>query len=178
LRTLASLLFETDDLLRWRAIEAIGIVAKQIVQRDDEAVRRSVRRLLWLMNDESGGVCWCAPEAVGEILRNCPGLLDEFGRVMASFLVEEPFEAGTRWAIGRVGQLNPSEFAHTHRLLLTSLDSDIPEIRAYSVLALQALDVAIPEERREQIAADDTEVPFYDFTSGQLQQRKVAELLR
>ena len=56
LRTLASLLFESDDLLRWRAIEAIGIATGVVWQQDQESVRRAVRRLFWLMNDESGGI--------------------------------------------------------------------------------------------------------------------------
>ncbi len=144
LRTLASLLFETDDRLRWRAIEAIGIAAGVVRQRDQESVRHLVRRLFWLMNDESGGICWCAPEAIAEIIVNCPELISEYGKMLATFLIEEPFEAGTRWAISRIGHLSPDTFAKKQLLLLDSLESDIPEWRAYALLALQALKVSIP----------------------------------
>jgi methylated-DNA-[protein]-cysteine S-methyltransferase len=177
LRTLASLLFETDDRLRWRAIEAIGIAAGVVRQRDQESVRHLVRRLFWLMNDESGGICWCAPEAIAEIIVNCPELISEYGKMLATFLIEEPFEAGTRWAISRIGHLKPETFAKKHQLLLDSLESDIPEWRAYSLLALQALKVNIPAGQLDTLRQDGTTVPFYDFTTGELQQFAISDLI-
>jgi len=61
-RTLLSLAYDTDELIRWRAIEAIGKVAQIQAESDIEKVRDLIRRLLWLMNDESGGLGWHSPE--------------------------------------------------------------------------------------------------------------------
>lgn len=177
LRTLSSLLFESDDLLRWRAIEALGIAAGQFTGKRIDTVQRAIRRLFWLMNDESGGICWCAPEAIAEILFNCQSLLEEHCIVLASFLEEQPFEAGVRWGIFRVGALRPEQFAHTHKLLLFSLKNEIPEMRGYAYLALKALGVEIPTDKLDQLRQDKAAIPYYDFTTGELQQRRISDLI-
>ena len=74
LRHLFSLTFDASEVIQWRAVEAIGRVAGVQAETDLEPVRDFVRRLLWLMNDESGGLGWHAPEAIGEILVNVPDL--------------------------------------------------------------------------------------------------------
>lgn len=178
LRTLASLLFEADDLLRWRAIEALGIAAKQVATADPESVQRALRRLFWLMNDESGGICWCAPEAVAEILFNCPNLIPDYGKLLASYLVEEPFEAGARWALGRIGHLNRDEFAHVQESLLLSLVDDVPEMRAYSYLALRALKVEVPVDHLDKLRQDSAPVPLYDFATGELHEPFVSDIIK
>ena len=68
LRTFSSLLFEPDPLVAWRALEALGIVSAVVARNNLENVKRQLRSLLWLMNDESGGICWNAPEAIGEVI--------------------------------------------------------------------------------------------------------------
>ena len=97
--------------------------------------------------------------------------------MLAAFLIEEPFEAGTRWAISRIGHSNRDLFSHTHQLLLESLDSEIPAWRGYALLALQALKVSIPAARLELLRQDEATIPIYDFTSGELQQRTISELI-
>ena len=66
-RVLFSLALDADELIAWRAIEAIGKMAAIQAESDLEKIRDSVRRLLWLMNDESGGLGWRSPEMIGEI---------------------------------------------------------------------------------------------------------------
>jgi hypothetical protein len=107
MRELRMLLLEPEDLIRWRAIQAIGKVMAVKAGRDLEAVREEVRRLLWSMSDESGNFLPHAPEAIGEILANVPPLIDEFAAVLFSFIEEEPFERGVHWAIARISQIAP-----------------------------------------------------------------------
>lgn len=176
LRTLTSLLFETDPLLQWRAIEALGRVAGLAGRQDLESVRRLIRRLLWLMNDESGGICWVAPEAIAEVMHNLPALLDEFGRVLASFLVEEPFEIGVRWGIARVGSLKREEFEHIVPLLHDSLLHSDPRWRGYALLALHGLGEQPDPEVIEKLAVDQDVLPLYDFDSGQIVEQSIASI--
>lgn len=79
LRIVFSLTFDTDELIVWRAIEATGKIAAATAASDVEKVRDFIRRLLWLMNDESGALGWHAPEVIGEILVNVPSLIEEIG---------------------------------------------------------------------------------------------------
>jgi hypothetical protein len=67
-----------------------------------EAVRESLRRTLWLMNDESEGLLWCGPQVIRAVLANVPALCDEFVAILTGFLREKPFCVGTRWALWRV----------------------------------------------------------------------------
>jgi len=110
LRPLSSLLFDEDSLIRFRAIEVLGKVAAIEYKKDPERVRRQIGRFLWLMNDESGGICWNAPQAIGEILYNVPDLIPEYGPILTSYFDEEPFEVGSRWGVARAALKNSDTF--------------------------------------------------------------------
>lgn len=72
LSLLTALTYDPDALISDRAIEATGQAAKQIAEQDPEFVRNYILRLFWLVNEESGGVCWRAPELIEKILIACP----------------------------------------------------------------------------------------------------------
>jgi len=177
MRTLTRLLFDNDSLIRWRAIEAIGIVAGVESHKSIERVRRQIRRLFWLMNDESGGLCWHAPEAIGEILYNVPELIDEFGTLLPSFFHEEPFEHGSRLAVARVARLNPDIFSNAVEELRHTLDHDDPAMRGYSILALRAIGDQVDTTRAEKLSNDDSYISIYDHQTGQLTKTSVAQLV-
>jgi AraC family transcriptional regulator of adaptative response/methylated-DNA-[protein]-cysteine methyltransferase len=108
LSLLTALTYDIDVSVSERAIAATGLAAKIIAERDPEYVRNYLLRLFWLVNDESGGICWRAPELIGEILYNCP-TFDQFFPMLTSLLDLEKedaplFRRGTLWAIGRVAQ--------------------------------------------------------------------------
>lgn len=178
IRTLSSMLFDPDKLVQWRAIEFLGLASAHVARRDIESVRRLVRRLLWLMNDESGGLCWNAPEAIAEIIRNVPALVDEYGSMLPPYFVEEPFERGSRWAVARLASLKPSLFAGAVPQLNGSLRHTDAVIRGYSVMALDAIGdrSALPEART--LAEDTASVPIYDFDKGDIEDTPIATLAR
>ena len=62
LRILISLAYDKEDLLCWRAIEAMGKAAGAMAEKDPATVRDTVQRLLWSVREESGGIGWSAPE--------------------------------------------------------------------------------------------------------------------
>lgn len=98
LRRLVHLLQNPDELLAWRAVEALGRSAARLGP-SEPLVAETLRSLFWMMNDESGNLCRKAPEAVGAILAFSPGYLPAFGPLLPPYLREEPFEAGTLWAL-------------------------------------------------------------------------------
>ncbi len=101
LRQLVQLLQRPDDLLKWRAVEALGRAARALPP-SDPSLAEILRGLFWMMNDESGNLCRMAPEAIGEILSARPDLGPTFAPLLVPFLHEEPFEAGTLWALCRM----------------------------------------------------------------------------
>lgn len=176
MRTLSSLLFDPERLVRWRAIEGLGRVAAIEAGTEPDRVRRQVSRLLWLMNDESGGLCWNAPEAIGEIIRNVPGLIDEYGQLLPSFFIEEPFEAGSRWAVSRVGHLKPEMFERALDDLTWSLKDKDPTIRGFSLMAMAAVSPKRARELSPTIDGDSGQVEFYNYDTGRFETATVAEV--
>jgi HEAT repeat protein len=164
---LFSLTYDKDDLTRWRAIEAIGIAGAQLAKTDLERVREFIRRLLWLMNDESGGVGWHAPEAIGELLFRTPSLIEQYGRLLPQFLSEPPFAVGAHFAIARIAPLDRELISECSGTLRESLKSEEPTIRAYASIALG-----------EKSVMDDAEITLYDFAGGELYPTTVAKSLR
>jgi len=75
-----------DPTLKWRAVSAMGVVVANLAAGEDEFARVVMRRLMWSLNDESGGIGWGAPEAMGEIMARSRTLADEFGTILLSYL--------------------------------------------------------------------------------------------
>jgi len=160
---LQSLLFDDDLQLRWRAVEALGRVAAARARRDAEAAREMVRRALWLMNDESGGLLWLGPPLIGAVLANVPALCGEFLQILASFLEEEPFRAGTRWALWRVAAVRPEGVAAAAAALVASLADPDPSVRGHAILALAATS-RLPDQAA--VARDREPFLVFDYRTG------------
>lgn len=112
LSALTALSYHSDPSVQERAIEAFGLSAASLAARDPEAVRIHLRRLFWLLTDESGGIGWRAPELIGAALANCPGQFDEFLSPLVHLLDLEPedlprFRPSILIALARLSVLYP-----------------------------------------------------------------------
>jgi hypothetical protein len=174
-RVLMSCLFDPSELICFRTAEALGVVCAVQAGRGLRKVRRLIRRLLWLMNDESGGICWYAPEAIGEILVNVPKLRDQFVAILCSFIKEEPFERGVHRALSRMARFAPDMLADIPSKLMESLDDPDPAIRGHASEILGLLRVEIARDKLESLKDDKTEYEFYDFGSRELMQVSVGD---
>jgi len=177
LRVMNSLLFDNNPLICYRALEGLGIIAALEAKDNLEGLRKLIRSFFWMMNDESGNVGWYAPEAIGEILRNVPELIAEYGHMLPPFLIEEPFEKGTRIAIARVAEIDKACFDKpVIKKLIQTLNDPAPNIRGTSIIALKALGA---EEAREQVRAlaDDNAIfNSYNFVTGEIDQITIGKL--
>lgn len=111
LHALFSGICATDDTLRWRAIIYMGKTVAKIADQDMEAARVVMRRLMWSLNDESGGIGWGAPEAFAEILCCHEELAKEYAHILVSYMREDgnflehiPLQRGLLWGIGRLAR--------------------------------------------------------------------------
>jgi hypothetical protein len=167
-RVLFSLALDDDELTAWRAIEAVGRLAGVYAEHDLEKVRDSIRRLLWLMNDESGGLGWRSPELIGEILVNVPSLINEFGRLLSSYFKEEPFERGTWQAVARIASIEQGLFADLAPDVETAVNDKDPLIRYHAVSILLSIDAAKYRPLVTKLMDDRGSVSIYDFETGRL----------
>jgi len=90
LSLLTALTYDPDAQVSDRAIEATGLAAEHIARHDPEFVRNYILRLFWLANEESGGVCWRAPELIEKIIMACPQF-NYFHPMLTSLVDSEVF---------------------------------------------------------------------------------------
>jgi hypothetical protein len=176
-RVLNSLLFDPDGLIVWRTVEAIGRLAAIEYKDEPNRVKEFLRRLFWAMNDESGGLCRHAPEAIGEILFNVPDLIEEFGLILASFVDEEPFEVGVRLALARVAPENYKPFMGITDKLSETIASDIVAMKASSLIALNELKIYPEKSAIEELIDCEDTFEVYDFRDGVIKTVRIADLV-
>ncbi len=171
---LISLSYDKKKTLAWRAIEAVGVLSKDIAEIDAEKVRNIVGRLLWMLRDESGGIGWSAPEMLGEIVRNNPELCADIAPIIVSFHEEIMLAAGAFRATGRIGNLNNETTGYAIPLLLHNLNSEDANVRGNAVYALGELGAVGAKFRLESMRDDNGRLDFYD--NGELQSVTVSEI--
>lgn len=154
---LISYFYNPDDLVRWHAITALGHVVAGMTESKLEAGRVVMRRLMWHLNDESGGIGWGAPEAMGEIMARHARLADEFHHILISYIrpdgnyIEyEMLQRGVLWGIGRLAGERPALLQQAAALLPPYFTSDDPYCRA---LAAHAARILGPEQLRTDLNA-------------------------
>jgi hypothetical protein len=180
---LLSFLYETNELLRGRATRAIGHIVSIMAENSPESARVIMRRLTWSLNDESGGIGWGAPEAMGEIMAQNEMLAGEYHRILISYLDEngnplenELLERGVLWGIGRLARIRPELVRTAICPVLKQLMSTDPVKRGLAVWALLALkpdpELAVPLVA--SLLVDDSTVSIYE--DGEIRIFRVAEM--
>jgi hypothetical protein len=182
LGVLVSLTFDQDPLIGWRAVEATGAAADRIAEEEPAAVRDHLRRLHWLLSEESGGICWHAPEAMAEIVRRRPALFSDYVPIILSLIREmadedlEHFRAGILWAIGRLGPVCAGQLNEVLPAVLACLDHPDPQVRGTAVWCLGQCGRADGLAGRDDLLADEGPVDLYE--GGSLGRTTVCRLVR
>jgi hypothetical protein len=177
-RILNYLLFDSEELVRWRAIEAVGKMADLKAAANLEGVREIIRRMLWAMNDESGNSFWHAPEVIGEVLANVPRLTSEFVPTIPSLMKLEPYGRGVHWAMARIAGVTPDAFENFSGALIRSMGEADPFVRGYALLAFSPRWLENHVEKVEAHLEDQTAFTGYDIQSGAFRESTVGECAR
>jgi AraC family transcriptional regulator of adaptative response/methylated-DNA-[protein]-cysteine methyltransferase len=144
LSLLTALTYDSDPIVAERAVRAFGPSAQAVANCDPEYVRNHLRRLFWLVSDESGGICPRAPELIGEILAFCPGAFDEFISPLIYLLdIEEEdvslFRPSILRAIARLAFARPGACAAAVPLVTPLLNDPDPLTRQVASFCLEQL---------------------------------------
>jgi HEAT repeat protein len=168
-RALVSLLYDPDELLRWRAVSAFGHLAGA----HPELARPLVTRLYWSLNDESGGIGWMSAPALGEIGRRAPQLLSQCIRPLVRYLDEPFLLPGALWAIGRVAPAYPAETQEVVPEVALCCSSSDPAVRAHAAFALGEVGDGRARRALDDLAQDERPVRLYE--DGLLVTKQVRE---
>jgi hypothetical protein len=186
---LFGLLYHAEPLIRWRAVSAMGRVVCGLADETIESARIVMRRLMWNLNDESGGIGWGSPEAMGDILARHAGLAGEYGCILVSYadpdgnFLEHPgLQPGVLWALGRLGRVHPEVVCPAVDFIKPHLHSPVPNLRGMAVWALQPfvddrlgalLRLLVSDPRHLQVYIDEA---LKDRTIGDLAAEALAGL--
>ena len=168
-RALVSLLCDPDDLVRWRAVSALGHLAGA----HPELARPLVTRLYWSLNDESGGIGWMSAPALGEMGRRAPQLLSHCIRPLVRYLDEPFLLPGALWAIGRLAPAYPAETREVVPEVALRCSSSDPAVRANAAHALGEIGDGRACRALEDLAQDERPVWLYE--DGLLVTKQVRE---
>jgi hypothetical protein len=147
-----------------------------------------MRRFIWNLNDESGGIGWGAPEAMGEIMAQVDKLAEEFHPVLIhyifdrdgkpdSFLEHMPLRRGAFWGIGRLLETRPAYRPKALPLLLRQLErEDDPEIIGLAIRTLGFINDMTARNAIAPFTSDTREIQIY--IDRRLQSTTIGELAR
>jgi hypothetical protein len=181
---LFSFLYHGDPpLLRWRAVTAMGRVVSRQAESDMASAQVVIRRLMWNLNDESGGIGWGSPEAMGDILACSPPLARNYHRILISyidpagnFLEHEVLQQGALWALGRLFHTRPETGADSAGLLLPFLNAPDAARRGLAAWAAAPLATKILRDPLEALTGDNAVLQIY--MNMTLVEKRVNELAR
>ncbi|MEE4355883.1 MAG: hypothetical protein V2I97_05390 [Desulfococcaceae bacterium] len=176
--------YHGDEHTRWAAIMAMGAVVDGMVRAGDtESARVVMRRLMWNLNDESGGIGWGSPEAMGEITARNRTMAKEFHRILTSyaceegnFLEHEVLQYGVLWGIGRLAHARPELIPYALPWLLPFLKSPDPGHRGLAAWAAAPIADAEGLRQIRNLADDSTEIRI--FIKGHLQNKSISSLIK
>jgi HEAT repeat protein len=138
---LVRLAFDKETLVGWRAIKAVGLIAREIVATDVEFLRETCRKLLWSLSDESGGIGWAAPELLGEIVSSDPKRFADIVPLIAQVydVEEDVFRSGVLYALSLIGEKAPELVLRHADVVLKGLSEANPLARVFALQALLPL---------------------------------------
>jgi hypothetical protein len=190
INVLFSAICREDPHIRWFAISCMGEAVARLAVQEMEEARIVMRRFLWSLNDESGGIGWGVPEAMAETMCRHAGMAEEYVHMLISYMredgeeicqdgnyIEHPLlQRGLIWAVARMSSCRP-------RLLIErGAGADIPPYlqaedgvtRGLAALATGNLHLNATEGVLRGLIQDTTPLPLY--WEGVLQSTTVGEL--
>lgn len=178
---LFSFLCSLDEQIKWRTVTAIGKVISDLAQSDLESARIVMRRFIWQLNDESGGIGWGCPESMAEVMAQNERIADEYGHILISYiqpkgnyLEHEVLQRGVLWGVGRLAHTRPQYTQNAAAFLLPYMESKDPNLRGLAVWAVGPIARSETIPRLKQLSRDHARLALY--RDGQMVQCTVAQL--
>jgi hypothetical protein len=180
---LFSLLCSIDEQVKWRAVTAMGKVTSNLAASDLESARVIMRRFIWQLNDESGGIGWGCPESMAEAMVQNENLAEEFWCLLISYIqpegnyLEHPIlQRGVLWGVGRLAHSRPQYARQAAAHLLAYMESTDPILRGLTVWAAGPIAGKELIPRLKKLICDQGQLTVYrgghivPHTVGQLAQ--------
>ncbi|MBU1056455.1 MAG: HEAT repeat domain-containing protein [Proteobacteria bacterium] len=179
---LFSNLYSKEELVKWRSVTAMGEVVSAIADSDIESARVVMRRLIWNLNDESGGIGWGSPESMAEIIAKHDKLGEEYNRILISYinkngnyLENEVLQQGVLWGIGRIADKKPQLVKDSFPLLEPYIKSRDSLSRGLAAKAMAAIDHEKAKPALLFLENDNSKIIIYE--NGKLAEFMISQIV-
>ncbi len=180
------------EQVRWHAVCGFGRIVPVMADKDPESARIVMRRFLWSLNDESGGIGWGSPEAMAEIMFHSALLRREYLHMLVSYMHEDGVELyqdgnylehpllqrGLLWGIGRLCQGHTSEMVDRHLVddIVAYLSSSDHQVVGLAIWCLGILGGSAAAGKIASFLDHHVEIQlFLDYTSQTVTVAQLAE---
>ena len=165
---LFSFLYNTDPIIKWHAVSALGHIVANLADQDMESARVVIRRMIWNLNEESGGIGWGSPESMGASMAGHAALAGEYHRILVSYIrpdgnfLEHPeLQKGLLWGLARLAVVFPERVRDAGPFLMPFLESQDPEHRGLAALAAGLIQEKSVYHALENMMTDPSEITLY-----------------
>lgn len=174
---LFSALCSTHEICKWHAVTGFGIVVPAVAAKNLENARIIMRRFLWSLNDESGGIGWGVPESMAEVMVKSDTLFMEYVHMLVSYLrgdgpellqdgnyLELPaLQQGLLWGVVRLlgSRKDAMLKLGVEEDLFHYLESSDPRVRALAVWSLVRCGSNISHQAIQRVMDEDLQITVY-----------------
>jgi len=185
-------LCDVRERVKWHAVSCFGEIVATMADTNVESARIIMRRFLWTLNDESGGIGWGAPEAMAEVMCRCEVLRKEYIHMLISYMQEDGEELfqdgnylelpliqrGLLWGVGTLCYTFPGEMRQRGLDvdLENYLKSDDWYVRTLALWSLVGLGVTYTSDFVKPFLEDSRSLTL--FINGDFREVKVSDICK
>jgi hypothetical protein len=173
--------YSQDPLHFWQAVTAMGAVVSLLAEENMESARVIMRRLMWSLNDESGGIGWGSAEAMGEIMARNGRMADEYACILISYInpcgnyIDHPdLQKGILWGLGRLAQERPRLAEGASGFLVPFLTSPDPRLRGLAARVASSLHCDATKPLLIRLSSDNEVISL--FANGSMHEMTIGSL--
>jgi len=157
--------YDKGSVESWRAIKAMGMATKAIIDKEYDFIRETIRKLIWSIMEESGAIGWSAPEMLGEISAADPKKLHDIIPIIPSYYDEIFFRAGVMYSLLRLCDEVPEEVEKQKEFVLRALNDENPLVKVFGLQIAGKLSLREAADLVKKLENSNEEAEIYNGES-------------
>jgi HEAT repeat protein len=173
IRDLKRLLYDVNDLARYRAADILGKVCGLLSHQDPESVSRLLQGLFTAVTDTAAS-SWGYISAIGEIISNRPKQFGGYVPQLYPLASDRALLPDVLRAFIQIAESRPDILRKKVYQFIPLLNDPVPSIRGYTAMLLGKLEAGEAKDDLRELVDDEAPVEVYE--AGQMATRSVGDL--
>lgn len=165
--------YSENKLVSYRAIRSFGLLTKKLSKSEREKIRILVRKCIWMLTEESGGIPWRIPEIIGEIMSNDKFIAEEFCDILFSYINEVesgpenylehlPIRKSVYIGINTLSEKYPKIILNRKNIIEQRFQNENdPEAIAYLSMIVAKSNLITCDEHLKKFVSNDAIIEYY-----------------